>query len=117
MQIDLKSTVGDRIRQCLAQCGLSQTTLAAQIGLTDSQLSKSLTGLRAFSAVELASAADVLGVSMYWLVTGEADQMELKIAARHSFEASCGEYRADMAPSDSQVLADVALLYRQAYGQ
>jgi hypothetical protein len=71
--------------------------------------------LRAFSAVELAGAADVLGVSMYWLVTGETDPTELKIAARHSFDGYSGEYRADAAGSDLQVLQDVALLYRQAY--
>lgn len=108
-------TVAGRVRQRIEQAGRTQADVAIRVGLTDSQLSKSLGGSRQFSAVELANLAGELDLSMHWLLTGQEDPMALKIAARHSYDALTGSYQADGHADDEQLLRDVALLYRQAY--
>jgi transcriptional regulator with XRE-family HTH domain len=108
-------TVAERVRQSIENAGRTQADVAARVGLTESQLSKSLGGRRQFSAVELAHLSADLGVPMYWLLTGEQDPTAPKIAARHSYDPATGRYEADGHVADEQVLQDVALLYRQAY--
>ncbi len=44
--------------------------VAERIGMTAEKLSKSLNGRRVFSAVELAQLAELLGVDVFWLITG-----------------------------------------------
>lgn len=105
----------DRVRECIEITGRTQSDVAASVGLTASQLSKSLAGARQFSAVEVAQLAAALDVSMYWLVTGEEDPSGWRLAARHSFDSKTGRYRADVVGDDKAILQDVALLYRQAY--
>jgi len=111
----MTGTVADRVRERIAAAGRTQAEIAAGVGLTDSQLSKSLAGTRQFSAVEVARLASVLGASMHWLVTGEEDPLGWTLAARHSFDQGAGAYRAEFVGDDKAVLQDVALLYRQAY--
>ena len=57
--------------------------------------------------------AEHLGVTMHWLVTGEADPFEVRAAARHSYDGPTGTYSCDPS-ADLQVLEDIALVYRQA---
>jgi len=95
---------------------MTQAKVARAVGLTEVQLSKSLRGSRQFSAAEVAGLAAELGVSMHWLVTGDEDPMLIQIAARHVFEGFTEGYRAVSAKDDSQLLNDISLLYRQAYG-
>lgn len=111
----MNGTIADRVRQRIAAQGRTQSEVAASVGLSDSQLSKSLSGSRQFSAVEVANLASELEVSMHWLVTGEEDPMGWKLAARHTFDPVTGQYRAEFVGADKVVLQDVALLYRQAY--
>ena len=108
-------TVADRARQCIEESGRTQADVAAQVELSPSQFSKSLSGTREFSAVELARVAAELGVSLHWLLTGQEDPLALRLAARHSFDPVTGEYHADGHAADEQLLHDIALLYRQAY--
>ncbi|WP_312349224.1 hypothetical protein [Actinomyces sp.] len=77
--------------------------------------SKSLSGERRLSAVEFARIADALETSLYWLVMGEPDPMEVRIAARHSFDGNGRCHRADAIDADRQTLQDIAVLYQQAY--
>jgi transcriptional regulator with XRE-family HTH domain len=108
-------TVAERARQCIEESGRTQADVAAHVQLSPSQFSKSLSGVREFSAVELARVAAEMGVSLHWLLTGEEDPLALRIAARHSFDPLTGGYHADGHAADEQILRDVALLYRQAY--
>lgn len=60
--------------------GQSRGAFAQRIGLDDSKLSKSLSGVRRFSSLDLARIAEACDVSVDWLVTGE--DTALAIAAR-----------------------------------
>ena len=51
--------------------GLSQSTIAREIGMSTDALSRSLNGQRNFSAGELAKLAGVFDVSLGWLITGD----------------------------------------------
>lgn len=111
----MENGIEKRIQRRIAESGRTQADIASAIGLSPSQLSKSLGGTRKFSAVELAELASVLSVSMYWLVTGETDPMEYALAARHVFSSDERRYSADGWEDDKQLLNDIALVYRQAY--
>jgi Zn-dependent peptidase ImmA (M78 family) len=60
--------------------GQSRRAFAQDIGLDDSKLSKSLSGARRFSSLDLARIADKCGVTIEWLLTGE--EPALALAAR-----------------------------------
>jgi Zn-dependent peptidase ImmA (M78 family)/transcriptional regulator with XRE-family HTH domain len=75
----MKSTA-DRVRGLIAQSGLSQHEFAERIGLDDSKLSKSLSGVRRFSSLDLARMAELCKVTVDWLITGE--EPPLVMAAR-----------------------------------
>lgn len=70
----------DRVRALIAQSGLSQHEFALQIGLDDPKLSKSLSGTRRFSSLDLARIAELCKVTVDWLITGE--EPPLAVAAR-----------------------------------
>jgi Zn-dependent peptidase ImmA (M78 family)/transcriptional regulator with XRE-family HTH domain len=93
---------------------LTQAQVAAQIGLTDEKLSKSLRGRRAFSSVELAQLAEALNVDVHWLITGRPDPNRLVAVARHNFDRETGRRDVPGHDSDEPVLNDIALVYRQA---
>lgn len=73
-------TVADRVRDLLSRSGLSQQEFATRVGLDNPKLSKSLTGVRRFSSLDLARIADLASVTVDWLLTGE--ETELGLAAR-----------------------------------
>src|SRR6266699_984780 len=72
--------IPDRVLSLVESSGLSRRAFAHEIGLDDSKLSKSLSGTRRFSSLDLARIADRWSVTVDWLVNGE-DQ-PLAIAAR-----------------------------------
>jgi Zn-dependent peptidase ImmA (M78 family)/transcriptional regulator with XRE-family HTH domain len=74
------TSTADRVRELIAQSGLSQHDFAVQIGLDDSKLSKSLSGTRRFSSLDLARIAELCKVTVDWLITGE--EPPLAVAAR-----------------------------------
>jgi Zn-dependent peptidase ImmA (M78 family)/transcriptional regulator with XRE-family HTH domain len=65
------ASTADRVRELIARSGFSQHEFAAQIGLDDSKLSKSLSGARRFSSLDLARIAELCKVTVDWLITGE----------------------------------------------
>lgn len=93
----------------------TQAQVAAQIGLSEEKLSKSLRGRRAFSSVELAQIAEVLGVEVHWLITGQPDPHRRVVAARHDFDHETGQRDVPGRQDDEQVLCDINLAYRQAF--
>ena len=72
----------DRVRWLIARTGRSQRDFAAAIGLDPSKMSKSLSGVRRLSSLELARIAELTEVSVDWLVSGQ--QSPLATAARKS---------------------------------
>ncbi|MEH0059856.1 TetR family transcriptional regulator C-terminal domain-containing protein [Auritidibacter ignavus] len=58
----------DRARAAIRATGIRQRHIAQQMGLDDSKLSKSLAGVRKFSATELHALARLTGVSVDWLL-------------------------------------------------
>ena len=69
-----------RVLSLIGASGQSRRAFARGIGLDDSKLSKSLSGVRRFSSLDLARVADKCGVTVDWLVTGE--EPALAVAAR-----------------------------------
>lgn len=74
------STASDRVRSLIQESDLSQGDFAHRIGLDDSKLSKTLSGHRRFSSLDLARIADEFEVSVDWLLNGK--ESELALAAR-----------------------------------
>src|SRR5262247_409114 len=72
--------IPDRVLSLVEASGLSRGAFAQEIGLDDSKLSKSLSGTRRFSSLDLARIADRWNVTVDWLVTGE--EPPLAVAAR-----------------------------------
>lgn len=93
----------------------THAVVAGEIGLTKDQLSKSLSGRRAFSSVEIARIAEVLGVDVHWLITGRPAPHRLVVAARHDFDHATGRREVPGRRDDQRVLNDIALAYRQAF--
>lgn len=74
------ATTADRVREQIRTSGRSQRAFALDVGLDDSKLSKSLAGTRRFSSLDLARIAELCGVTVDWLITG--DDPGLALAAR-----------------------------------
>jgi len=72
--------IPDRVLSLIEASGQSRRAFARNIGLDDSKLSKSLSGARRFSSLDLARVADKCAVTVDWLVTGE--EPVLAVAAR-----------------------------------
>jgi Zn-dependent peptidase ImmA (M78 family)/transcriptional regulator with XRE-family HTH domain len=69
-----------RVLSLIEASGQSRRVFAQDIGLDDSKLSKSLSGARRFSSLDLARIAQQFNVTVDWLVTGE--EPEVAVAAR-----------------------------------
>ncbi len=79
-------TTGDRVRRLIDEAGSTQRAFAEQIAIEQSKLSKSLSGMRRFTSLELALIAEALHVTVDWLLTGQ--EPELATAARRSAGSS-----------------------------
>ncbi|GAA1844381.1 TetR family transcriptional regulator C-terminal domain-containing protein [Brevibacterium marinum] len=62
-----------RARQALRGSGLSQRQVAANIGIDETKLSKSLSGRRRFAAEELLGLATATGATVRWLLGDESE--------------------------------------------
>lgn len=111
----METTINERVRSLVHGRGIVQKSLAAEIGMTTDALSRALSGQRGFGALELARIADLLGVDVYELITGEQDPAKIRVAARHSFDHGTGTYSNGTADVDSGRLEDIRLAYAQAY--
>lgn len=99
-------TTPDRVLRLVEASGLSRGDFARRIGLDDSKLSKSLSGVRRFSSLDLARIADAGDVTVDWLLTGE--EPALAVAAR----TTTGEARTALEAADDYCSArgDLAFL-------
>lgn len=103
----MTTTTADRVRTLIEQSGLSQGEFAERIGLDKTKMSKSLSGTRRFSSLDLARIADVTGANVDWLITG--DENELAMAARVASGTSTATATAE-ARRLAAVRADLAFL-------
>lgn len=74
------SSTADRVRELIQGSGLSQHAFGQRVGLDGSKLSKSLSGARRFSSLDLARIAELGDVTVDWLITGS--EPPLAMAAR-----------------------------------
>ena len=111
------SSIGDRVLQSLEQVRheFRQRDIADQIGMTPDAFSRAIHGKRQFASIELARLAELIGCDLHWLITGRADPNMLRVAARHDFNHATGRRTVPSREVDDQILADIALAYRQAY--
>jgi len=72
--------ITERVLGLIEASGLSRRAFGQRIGLDDSKLSKSVSGARRFSSLDLARIAELCDVTVDWLVTGE--EPALAVAAR-----------------------------------
>lgn len=89
--IVVSARIRNRVIDLINQSALSHRAFAQSIGLSDDKLSKSLTGKRLFTSLDLARIADEYGVTVDWLVTGDHTVLEsivLQDEARTLREAS-----------------------------
>ncbi|MFJ6530574.1 helix-turn-helix domain-containing protein [Streptomyces longwoodensis] len=87
-----------RVRQVLESVGDSQAEFARRIGLSADKLSKSLTGIRRFTSLELALIAEQGHTTVDWLLHGTAPRRVTAMAART-------RERGATAPDDSKSAA------------
>ncbi|MEW9530852.1 helix-turn-helix domain-containing protein [Microbispora sp. NPDC049125] len=107
-----ENTAAARVRQLIADSGLTQAEFAAKTGLDASKMSKSLSGVRRFTSLDLARIADLCGVSVDWILG--ADPSTPSMAARTSAPATSAERAVREAERLAQIRADLAFLgYRQ----
>ena len=71
----------ERVRQIIADSGLKQNEIAERIGIDETKLSKSLSGKRKFSSLELALIAQIGDRTVDWLLTGVPPR-NFQVAAR-----------------------------------
>jgi len=111
------SSIGDRVLQILARVcpDLPHREVAERAGMTPDAFSRSVNDKRQFASIELARIAEITGTDLHWLVTGQPDPSRLIVAARHNFDQATGLRSVPGRTHDEQVLADIALAYRQAY--
>ncbi|MGA8117144.1 MAG: ImmA/IrrE family metallo-endopeptidase [Actinocatenispora sp.] len=109
--------IGQRAKARLAAVLPDRThrEIAGDIAMTPDAFSRALAGKRAFSSIELARLADLIGTDIHWLITGEPDPHRLVIAARHDYDFDSRSRDVPGRQNDEALLRDVGLAYRQAY--
>ncbi|MDP9846246.1 helix-turn-helix domain-containing protein [Streptosporangium lutulentum] len=102
-----------RVRQLITESGLTQAVFAGKVGLDESKMSKSLSGVRRFTSLDLARIADLCGVSVDWLLG--ASSLTPSMAARTSTDTlTASDAAIREAERLAQLRADLAFLgYRQ----
>lgn len=108
------SRIGERVSTALQAAGLTQREVAEGVGMKPDALCRALNGQRGFSAIELANLGELLKQDLHYLVTGDVDPNRIVVSARHSYDANSGARTVSGAVSDTTVLEDISLAYRQA---
>lgn len=109
--LDGMSSIEERVRSLIEDSGRSQREFAVGVGLDAPKLSKSLSGARRFSSLDLARIAEFTGETVDWLLTGE--RPIVAVAARAA-AGSATEVALREASALVQIRDDLAELgYRQ----
>jgi Zn-dependent peptidase ImmA (M78 family)/transcriptional regulator with XRE-family HTH domain len=109
--------IGARMRARVQEFSpkLTQRELATKIEMTPDALSRALSGKRAFTAIELVKAAELLGTSAHWFVTGDPDPFAVKVAGRHTFDHDTKRHQPLDWAATQGAIANVALAYTQVF--
>ena len=115
----MEAEIGARVRERLKALRppVTQVEMAARLDLAPDAFSRSLTGKRAFTAVELVRLAEELGTSAHWFVTGEPDPFAVTFAGRHTYDPEVKDYVPIDWASTQDTRDHVAHAYIQAYGE
>lgn len=105
--------IGERVAAAIKQAGLTQKEAAAKVGMKTDAMSRALRGQRGFAALELADVSAMLNQDLHYLITGESDPHRITVSARHEYDTDTGVRSVSGAVSDSRVLDDICLAYRQ----
>ena len=113
----MEKTIGQRLRQLLDAPvhRMLDGEVAERVGMSAAAFSLAVNGKRNLSSLELVKLAELLKVSTHWLITGETDPFELRLAARHGYDSNSHGYVHEPKPEESELLANIALAYRQAF--
>jgi len=113
----MQGQIGQRVAARIGEVSPHRThrAIAEIIGMTPDSFSRALRGQRAFSSIELAQVADLLGADIHWLITGESDPHRLVVAARHEYDFQSGRRDVPGQADDQGTIKDVGLAYQQAY--
>jgi len=100
--------IGTRVREVMgsAMPGVPQAQVAQRVGMAPDAFSRALNGKRAFSSIELARLADLLGADIHWLITGELDPNRIAFVARHRFDFETGARDVPGRETDTTILDD-----------
>lgn len=74
----------ERVRDVIRRSGRTHREFAAAVDLEHTKLSKSLKGVRRFSAAELIRIADHAGVTVNWLLNGQDDATTVAASPRNA---------------------------------
>lgn len=102
-----EESLAGRVRSVLDSSGLSKSDFASAIGIDGPKLSKSLSGKRSFSSLELALIAELGHVTVDWLITGK-ESPQLALAYRASTR--------DLSMADAIASETLNLLYDRHEG-
>ncbi|MCG0285536.1 ImmA/IrrE family metallo-endopeptidase [Streptomyces sp. PSAA01] len=101
----MNEPVTDRVRKVMSAASLQQAAFAERVGLTPDKLSKSLSGRRRFTSLDLARIAELGQTTVDWLLTGREPQ-------RPAFAARASSTFADSEPDSDSGLALKGLVHR-----
>ncbi|EES74623.1 DNA-binding helix-turn-helix protein [Paenibacillus sp. oral taxon 786 str. D14] len=73
---DLKKALGERIKKCRLEKGMTLRELGSQVGMTSSALSKVEKGSVSITSENLFAISEAFGVSVDWLLTGKEAQFK-----------------------------------------
>ncbi|MFF4481510.1 helix-turn-helix domain-containing protein [Streptomyces sp. NPDC001520] len=104
----MDETVTDRVREVMSAVSLQQAAFAEGVGLTPDKLSKSLSGRRRFTSLDLARIAELGQTTVDWLLTGREPQ-------RPAFAARASSPFADSDPDSGLALKELVHRFTTAY--
>jgi hypothetical protein len=103
-----EQTTLDRVREVIDRVAPSRAAFAERIGITGDKLSKSLSGARRFTSLELALVAEAGAVTVDWLLTGHTP-------ARPALAARAVAPSPSSPPLDERALEELAGRFTTAY--
>ncbi len=111
-----QSSIGQRVREAmrLALPDAYDADVAAMVKMKPDAFSRSLSGGRAFSSLEIARLGDLLSEDVHWLITGEPDPYRAVFAARHDWDPETGQRHVPGRADDEKDLDAIRLAYTQA---
>lgn len=111
-----QNAIGERVRKAITRTLVdrSDASIAAEIGMKPDAFSRSMSGGRAFSSLEIARLGDLLREDVHWLITGEPDPYRVVFAARHDYDAETGVRHVPGREDDDKTLEAIRLAYTQA---